>query len=610
MAVLLRAINSQNVGALRDCSDWHRFLNHLFSASFMRLFTLFAILLLVIPFVSAKEGSIKLLALSELSNGSQSGTVTDLSLEVKQGNERVFLDTFPLTKITTQISTRFAQQIACKELDVDCSQYDFFYTIHALMGLIGGPSAGAAAAVLTGSLIVNEPINQSITITGTINSGGLIGPVGGIKQKIDAAGRNGIKTVLIPAGTRMWRENNKTIDLFAYGRNQSLEIIEVATFIEAFDRFTGKNHSKDFGDLVIEDNYEQVMKNVAEDICKTVSASESQIKSKVINESRAGLFLNISKYAKSAFSRGDYYTAASHCFRSNLLARQIALVSQKPTRLKILKEIKNESVELQNLVSNLSGRKLSTMGDLQTYMAVDERLVEAKDALDNAYKNLDSPVDSANLAAYASERLGSAVAWSRFFDFGDKKVDINPERLQQSCMNKISEAEERYSYVKSIIPASLVDTRKEIDRAYIDLGNSSFVMCLYRASKAKASSDVILSVLGVEDSQIDALLELKLSVVKKELIKSQLRGSFPIIGYSYYEYANSLKTFDKSSALLFAEYALELSNIDMYFQRNAGTPLPFFITNENLFMFVFGLILGGVVIHYLNEQTLLRLLKK
>ena len=42
------------------------------------------------------------------------------------------------------------------------------------------------------------------------------------------------------------------------------------------------------------------------------------------------------------------------------------------------------------------------------------------------------------------------------------------------------------------------------------------------------------------------------------------------MGYSYYEYANSLKDNDIFSALLYSEYALELGNLDIYFKESDG----------------------------------------
>jgi len=566
---------------------------------FILVLMFFAVLL--IPSVYAQSGSIKLLALSELSNGSQSGVITDLNLELKHGSERVFLDTFPLTKITTQISMRFAQQIACKELDVDCSQYDFFYTIKALLGLIGGPSAGSAATLLTASLITGETLDKTMTITGTINSGGIIGPVGGLKYKIEAASKNGLKTVLIPSGSRVQKDGNRTIDLFAYGKKLNLTIIEVSTFEEAFDLFTGKNHSERLQDFVIDDKYMRIMKNVAGDICNRTKNVESKVKTLVVNKTLAAEVVNFARKASSSLKNGQYYSAASYCFRTNLLLKQINIVAKKPSRERTLKNALNASSELRKIVANLSGRKLASMTDLQAYMAVDERLFEAGDALARLKENSNDAIASANLVAYAEERISSASAWSKFFENNDRRFEINNLQLQQSCMNKISEAEERYNYVKDILPISLGDTRKELDRAYYDLANQSYVMCLYRASKAKASSDVILSVLGVDESKFGDVLKLKLDIVKREIVKSQNRGIFPIIGYSYYEYANSLVNVDKSSALLFAEYALELTNIDMYFSKKNGKILPFFVTKENVVVFVLGFCAGLFFLIFYNK---------
>ena len=152
----------------------------------MKQWIFLLILVLAIPSVAAQAGHIKLLAMVE-SGGESRGALADLQLDIKPGSERVFLETFPLTKITTQVSLRFAQQIACSEFDIDCSGYDFFYTITALPGIVGGPSAGSAAAVLAAALLNGDELRKDIGVTGTINSGGIIGPVGGLKSKIKAA---------------------------------------------------------------------------------------------------------------------------------------------------------------------------------------------------------------------------------------------------------------------------------------------------------------------------------------------------------------------------------------------------------------------------------------
>ena len=105
------------------------------------LMTIFAFLVASVAY--AETYKIKLLAVAE-QQGNFTGKMADLFLELNPGSGRVFMDTVPLTKIDTQISTRFANQIACNYIDADCSKYDFIYTIRAESSIIGGPSAGAA----------------------------------------------------------------------------------------------------------------------------------------------------------------------------------------------------------------------------------------------------------------------------------------------------------------------------------------------------------------------------------------------------------------------------------------------------------------------------------
>src|SRR3989338_7097713 len=183
--------------------------------------------LLLIPNVLAKQGHMKLLAVKEAEGGYEGG-IADLYLEIKPGSGRVFLETFPLTKTDTQMSTRFAKAIACDTLEMECDDIDFFYTITADSAIIAGPSAGASIAVLTVAMLENLDLNEDYAITGTINSGGLIGPVGGLKAKVEAGKKNGIKRVLIPAGEIIVRVDNTTTNLKNLSRELGIEINEIS----------------------------------------------------------------------------------------------------------------------------------------------------------------------------------------------------------------------------------------------------------------------------------------------------------------------------------------------------------------------------------------------
>lgn len=61
-----------------------------------------------------------------------------------------------------------------------------------------GPSAGAAMCTAIVSSLTNNPVKSNVAMTGEITLHGKILPIGGLKEKLLAAHRGGIKTVLIP----------------------------------------------------------------------------------------------------------------------------------------------------------------------------------------------------------------------------------------------------------------------------------------------------------------------------------------------------------------------------------------------------------------------------
>ncbi len=81
---------------------------------------------------------------------------------------------------------------------------DYDYHIHVPSGAIpkDGPSAGVAMLTSLTSLISGRPINPALAMTGEISLRGAVLPVGGIKEKVLAALRAGIKTIILPERNR------------------------------------------------------------------------------------------------------------------------------------------------------------------------------------------------------------------------------------------------------------------------------------------------------------------------------------------------------------------------------------------------------------------------
>ena len=592
------------------------------------------ILGLIIQPVLAKEGHMNILAAKETGSGYE-GSPADLYLEIKEGTGRVFLDTFPLTKIDTQISTRFSKQIACDYLDISCDNFDFIYTIRANAPIIGGPSAGAAITALTVAMLEDLKIDESVAVTGTINSGGLIGPVGGLKEKITAAKEAGLKKVLIPKGSRYSKENNQsgnatlqnntalntTIDLVEYGNKIGIEVKEVSTLAEVVYGFTGTGIKETDGSLVIDERYKDTMRLLAISLCNLTNKFNEEFNNfKFPNESKTNVSFSIAKNLTSKgneeFDNKQYYSSASYCFGANVRFRYLSLSLRNMTAKDIYNAINDIKKKNDQLDKKINEKEKNTITDLESYMVVKERLTESKKYLDESWAELNNTEKALSNLAYAIERLNSAYSWTKFSDSRGRKYILNKKVLKDSCQTKLSEAEERLEYFKIYFPTLLEDTTKEIKAAYEELNNGNYEMCLFKASQAKASVDAVLSVWGVDDENVKEILEQKLDVAKKVIIKEINKDIFPILGYSYYEYANTLKEEDKFSALLYAEYALELSKLDIYFEEkdrlknNQDNKKDY---KNFAVIFVLGLVLGfvfGYLIFYKRKQKFKNKVKK
>ncbi len=86
-----------------------------------------------------------------------------------------------------------------------------------------GPSAGIAIYTTLVSLMKKIPVSKDVAMTGEITLRGKVLPIGGLKEKLLAASRGGVKTVLIP------EDNVKDLKEVPDNVKDKLKIIQVAT---------------------------------------------------------------------------------------------------------------------------------------------------------------------------------------------------------------------------------------------------------------------------------------------------------------------------------------------------------------------------------------------
>ncbi len=565
-----------------------------------------------------KQYSFTLLSVSHADDGTMVGGTAQLLLSIKPGTGAIFIESYPTAKVDTQTATRLANEIACEYSTVDCDQYDFFYTIRAQAPLVEGPSAGGATALLTLAALEDIDLKPRVAMTGAISSGGMIMPIAGLPEKVSAAEQEGMNIVLIPYFNIVTNETknkvNETIQEILSSENKTLlsintsskdiyrpfvelsalqsttssntsrhttQVIPVKTIFEAL-RYVAKKPLPQIEErkLIPDKAYEEQMKTTAELLCERTKNLTTEVREKNATEHQLSSKINIDRftdatdfYNKSLFQKNQtrYYPQASYCYSANLDLRNILLSNMSNLLLqtnykKLLSSINKVDKQIEN-------RTLRTFSDLETYSIIKERLLEAKDTLQEInYTNI-----SSTKLSQAIERYYSAIAWSGFFGLPGRELDINKENLHLACSKEIENVESRKNYLKTIMSEEyLKDIDKNLQYAYKYEQDKEYALCLFKASKTKADANLFISSMNVQNSSVIELVTTKQERTKEILLKDQEQNIFPILGYSYYDYVNALEKDDVSSALVFSEYALALSDVQDYFPKEQNTFLKLF----------------------------------
>lgn len=542
-----------------------------------RLLPAFLFCLLLVPAALGLQ-SISVLSVAE---GNLSvGSVATIDLEIRPGRGAVYIESVPLTRLDTQISTRFAREYACDLARRDCTDLDFFYTIRSGSSIIGGPSAGAAMTVLTYASLEDLELREDTVMTGTVGSGGLVGPVGAIQEKVDAAEAAGFQRVLIPS-----LEATDNI-------SSHIEVIPVAEIEDALYYFTGVDLRANVDVVEPPAEYVSQMALIAESLCVRSQQLEDWVEN-VSNSSQRDL-----ARSSEAFAEQDYYSAASYCFSAALELRTRLLEEKSPgERRRYYRQLAEDLDALEEDFPS----DVSTISDLEVYMIVRERLLDSRNRLEGLdYENI-----SATDLAYAMERFNSAMAWSTFAGaIPSRSFDLSDAELARSCSAKLAEAEERINFLAYTIGVDLSETERTLQQAFSDQRAGEYALCVFRAAKAKAEADSVMTAVYSAPAMNESV-DRKLAKART-LIQYRIdQESFPLLSYSYAEYAASLD--DVYSANLYASYSLELASLDFYFTPN---------DSDTRFVdpFRVGLLFGGIVIGFiigvLSYDLYLRLRKR
>lgn len=208
------------------------------------------------------RSSINIVAVSQVETNlfetSYVGTVMVAEVELRRGEGRVLVNTVPRIGIDLQTSGRTAVLIAQNVTGVSLDRTDVILTVKAksIVDVVDGPSAGAAVTLAMIAAIWNHTLNRSVYMTGTVNTDGTVGAVGGIPYKALAAAQEGATTFIVPKGqslvTKMVARESQPIPgltLVRYEQVQvklsdflkqegyNIRVVEVVGILEAYNTF-------------------------------------------------------------------------------------------------------------------------------------------------------------------------------------------------------------------------------------------------------------------------------------------------------------------------------------------------------------------------------------
>jgi len=370
----------------------------------MKKFFLVFVLLILFSFtVSAviTHGSMKIFAVT----GDGGAISADLSLTIEPGTGKIWSSVNPLVGTTTQSAERAALKLA-RNYYSKTEDYDYKFDINSDASMVEGPSAGAAMALLSISMLEDKKLDARVGMTGTISEDGTVGSVAGVFEKSKEAASTGIKLFMIPKGSskQIIKTDGavKNINLVDYALQEwDLKVVEVQDIDEvlklAFTPIEQIDVNK--GSAVPEEIFEpkpiplhsslspmqSLTKEMIEETKERINEAKASLSNtRLSDQAQINFLLSTLNSAESTlketqrlYDNNYLYSAANNAFLAKVYSSLVKDVSDNPSLLDIdstlfkrrLEELKQD---VTNLKSNLDS--FVPIDRLDWYIAAQERL--------------------------------------------------------------------------------------------------------------------------------------------------------------------------------------------------------------------------------------------
>ncbi len=522
---------------------------------FSKLVLLFFLILFLSlnVFAIADTGEIKIFAVTEKNDG----IIADLLLYTIPGNGEVaFVTSNSLVGKDTQLTGNIALTVAQKELNVSIDYKNFVFDIKANASEVDGPSAGAAMTLLAYSVLSEKPLNKKVGITGTINSDGSVGVVGGIGAKAKIASENGIELLMIPSGQAVTyvKDNDgksKSVNLLSYGpETLGLKIIEVSNINDVIkfaysnideievDYISGTSNfipesisfkSNLFPMVDISKKYIERAKN-------TIDRAEKELETSSLDDAiKASFYTQLGKAKRDVelsqiyLDQNYLYSAANYSFNADVSAGTIELIASMPSLLSINSKILDLKVgDLRKEIADIKKEmNFLPVNDLEWLIGAQQRIAYAENALNNIYVNYDDlelnelELDEELLQYSKVKEFISAQQWLQVSkDFFEKAKKSSLLKTPFFSEDFILKTKAKINSVQVLIDNSEINelTKSEVLRrlnsSKISFDNNFYFAALYDAFFAESFFSAEIKRSNLLNPIKDEIEELKLLIIE------------------------------------------------------------------------------------------------
>jgi predicted S18 family serine protease len=540
-----------------------------------RILFLFFVFLLILSgaFALLDSGNIKIFAVTD----NEVGMAADLKLYTIPGSGEVsFITSHSLVGKDTQTTGNIALEIARIKTGVLADKHTFIFDIRANATEVEGPSAGAAMTLLAYSVLSEKPLRSNVGITGTINSDGSVGVVGGVFPKAKVASEIGIKLFMIPKGEsrQVIKEDGKveSINLLSYGPEKlGMKIIEVSTIDEVIkyaysdiDSIQVDVTESTNGFVPTAIQYKQSLvpmdrmsTTYIERAYGVIAEAKKELETTSLSEDfrsrfypQLGVTERNAEMASIFLDQNYLYSSANFAFNARILAGTIKEISANPSLLSKDSTILDNKINSLKREINLLKAEINyvTLDNYEWLIGAQQRIAYAENALVilELQKEELSLVPEPQMEDVLFDRVYeyvSARAWlDAAKDFMDeaklskkKVVPVYSNDFIEKTANKIKSTE-KIIFDSNVSEATLSEAERRLNSAKISFDNNFFFAALYDAYFAEAFIFGETERLDYSDEKIMSIIQTDLPV-KRELFDSVWSNLFADHAYFFFENA-------------------------------------------------------------------------